>query len=318
MVAWIGYVLLTRLGTRPNRWALVSFGLFFFGAFWFQAVMRGKLSFVRLEHGQVVAGRVRLDRAGLSTVLGRWVDAVRGTTKGSALILKQGTRSLTLGCRETKPIDGRSGLPATSGVTLVLTEADFQTFARKLGYDPVPAQSPKQGVLTVNLIPSSLSARGFWRNLVPLLVVGAVAEIVGVVGVFVLKLPEIVLASLSWVLAAGGLAGMLALARRPARPHQRLRIQSGDVAWLDGKRETVLAKCVLAELAVERRRFTLRTRFGTSVQLCLVLHFRGRRKLYFGLDEGSVEFDERFVPTRTAPALLVGRREWDALVKRLP
>jgi hypothetical protein len=319
VLGYVIYLLFMRFGTSRNGAAtLVAFGFFFVGAFWFRDLMQGSSTLVTLDNDHVFAGRTRLGRANLSRVLGRWVDAVSGTTTGSALTLTEGAKSVTLGCRGAAPESDGSEIPATSKVTLVLAADDFRALARALGCNFAHARPLKNGVLSVNLVLSPGSAVGLLQQALPLLVVAAIVEAVGYVGVFVLHLPEITLIGLGWLLAAGGIVAMIVLGRRPARAHQRLSVQDHKVTWLEGKRETVVAACALDELAVERRRRTVHARFGTSVQLCLLLHFPGRRTLYFGLNEGSVEIDERFLSTRSAPRLLVGRTEWDALTKRLP
>ncbi|HTQ03089.1 MAG TPA: hypothetical protein VMI54_04505 [Polyangiaceae bacterium] len=319
VLAMVGSLLVTHFGNAPNRAATaVALVCFFVGALWYQDVMRGKPTFVTLDADRVVAGKLSLRRANLSRVLGRWVEAAYGTTAGSALTLTQGAESVTLGCRGAVPAIDGGDLPLTSEVGLVLAPADFRALAHELGCDHAHAPSSKDAVLTLNLVPSPLSARGLMRNLLPLLGIAVIAEVLGVVGVQVLHLPEVVLLGLSWALAAGGMVGMLVLARRPARAQARLRVHARSVAWLDGRRDSVLAECALDELGVERRRVSVTGRFGTSVQLCLRLSFPNRRKLYFGLGEGSIEVDRDFSETRKAPSLLVGRGEWDAFVKLLP
>jgi hypothetical protein len=296
-------------------WAI---GCLVAGAAWYYRAIRVERTVIRLDAGELHAGKVTLTRSKLRRVPGRWVDAVYGTTVGMALMLEQGGRSVTLGCRGALPPSDGIERPGTTSVELVLSAEDFQRLLRALGGERPRRARVVPETLTVGLVPSPLSARGLLGGAWPLLVFVVLAELIGLLSVFVLHLPEAVLAGLAWLLAAGGAYALLRAGRRPRVAHQRLRIQGRTIAWLSANDATSLATCELDDLAVERYRHTIHSRFGSSVQQCLVLRFPGGRRLYFGLAEGTARVDATWRRAWLAPSLLIGRGEWNQLAKFLP
>ncbi len=208
------------------------------GAMW--ASGRGKSATLVCDSTRVVLGERAIERANLRCELLIWREGYLWTTLGSAIRLRDAQHALCVGGRNhlAKTGERRS---AVSGVDASLSAGDFVAFASALGVRPDEVQAASAADrIAIDLVPSTVSARGLWRAMSPWLATMATAAAVGFVGA-ALDLERnptglVVIQVLTVVVVLGGVISTMRRARQPPVPRYRLIIEGKHVSLEDNRR----------------------------------------------------------------------------------
>jgi hypothetical protein len=278
---------------------------------------RGKSGTLTVDATRIVLGDRAIERANLRCELLIWKEQYLWTSVGSAIQLRDAQHTLCIGGRNhlTKTRERRA---AVNRVDASLNAEDFVAFASALGVrnDEVqPASSADR--IAIDLIPSSVSARGLWRAMSPWLATLATAVTVGVVaaalGLERSRTGLVVVQVLAVVIVVGGVINTIRRARQPPIPRYRLVIEGKHVSLEDTR---AAGRANPTAPSATRHIYHYSTRFGRYQMPTLRLVWPGGRTQVIGLWDTSYHWPEGATRLRKLQ-YVVGPEEWRRLVAAL-
>ncbi len=280
---------------------------------------RGKSATLTLDATRIVLGERAVERATLRCELLIWKEQYLWTTLGSAIQLRDAQHTLCVGGRNhlAKTRERRA---AVSSIDASLSADDFVAFAGALGLraDEVQAASAADRI-AIDLVPSTVSARGLWRAMSPWLATMATAAAVGMVGA-ALDLERnptglVVIQVLTVVIVLGGVISTVRRARQPPVPRYRLVIEGKHVS-LEDNRGAGRGNSFLPPLSATRHIYRYSSRTGRYEMPTLRLVWPSGQTQVIGLWDTSYHWP---VGTKRLRKLeyVVGPEEWRRLVAAL-
>lgn len=319
-LALIGVRLLPGMAQHNGIFMAIAIasGVLASAAMW--ALGQGTSGRLALDGDRIVLGERVLQRASLSHELLIWKEGYLWTTLGSAIRLRDAERELCIGgLNQLATIRERRS--AVSRVDASLSAEDFVTFTRALGLSAERVrQAGSEDRIAIDLIPSTVSARGLWRAMSPWLATMATAAAVGFVGagLGLERSPTglIVVQVLTVVVVVGGLIITVRGSLQPPVARYRLLVERGVVTLDDAKRRG-RANSSVPPLSATRHIYRSSTRGGKSYEMPTVrLVWPSGQAQVIGLWDTSYRSPESATRLRKLE-YIVGPEEWRRLLAAL-
>ncbi len=319
-LALIGLRLLPGMDRHNGVFMIVATlsGVLASAAMW--TLSLGTTGTLALDSDRIRLGEHALERSTLSYELLIWKEGYLWTTLGSAIRLRDAEHTLCIGGRNHLATT-RERRSTISRVEASLSTDDFVAFTRALGLsaDQVRPASAADNI-AIDLIPSTISARGLWRATSPWLATMATAAAVGFVGA-ALGLERrptglVVIQVLTVVIVVGGLIITVRRGSQPPVARYRLLVEHGVVTLDDAKRRG-RANSSAPPLTATRHVYRPSSRGGPRVEVPTVrLVWPSGKTHVIGVWDASYRWPAGATRLRKLE-YVVGPEEWRRLIDAL-